>query len=161
MNLESDPFQLGPIIERIMEGTSRRTKMRKLIQKHSTTQRTRFEKWRDFVKGMNSGGKDNHGVIRGRIRGKKGRKTKEKKVLLDGGDIITDSQVQSCNKQVKNLSCQEEARQHMEKGIEVGFLNHNEGEKVLKIFLEWEKRDRQIHRQQNEEEGFGMRSSGQ
>lgn len=80
---DTDPFALGPIIEEIMDCTRKRMKFRKFAQKHALVQRTRFEKWREFVQGMSSGGRTNTVVRRGKFKGKRGRKSKNKATNLD------------------------------------------------------------------------------
>lgn len=157
---DSDPFQLGPVIEKIMGGTTRRTKFRKIIQKHANPQRTRFESWREFLQGLDSGGKARDGVRRGKVKGKRGRKPKNKKSQLDGGDIISDSQFKLCNMQVERASCQDEARDITDCAVGMGFINSQDREQVWKIFSEWELRDRECNRNKCGESGIGDKSSG-
>lgn len=140
---KSDPFSLGPIIETVMGNNQRKTKFRKIIQNHAISQKTRFENWRDFIQGLSSSGKESKGVRRGKIKKKRGRKSKKGVNQIDGGIVISDSQVRSCNMQVEKQSCEVEARKMVEKGVQMGFINPQDNEKVWKIFTEWEKRDQE------------------
>lgn len=158
--MDSDPFQLRPIIDRVMEGEGRIIKTGKLIKKHAEKQQTRFREWRNFVQGMNSSGKELHRVRREKFKAKKGRKPKNKKSPLDGGDVILDSQIKSCNKQVERKSCNEEAREDMRRGIELGLIREQDGQKAWEIFKEWEGRDRMAKAMTKVVEGVGHERSG-
>lgn len=139
---DSDLFNLGPMIDKAMKASKRRLNKKKISIKKKSTQQSRFEEWRNFVQDLKSGGEEIVGVRRGKPKAKRGRKPKNKKSKLDGGDIVSDSQINSCNNMMIRKSCAEEAEISMKRGVELGFINKGEGTEVWKIFMEWEKRDR-------------------
>lgn len=113
-------------------------------KKQAVMQKARFEEWREFAKGLNSGGKTIQRVKRRKFKAKRGRKPKRKESLLDGGDIISDSQIKLCNKQVERRTSREEARNSMLMGVDMGLIDIKKSEKVWNIYQKWEERDRLV-----------------
>ena len=99
------------------------------MKKQILNQTDLHEQLRDFVKDMDSGGNRIQGVTRGKFKAKRGRKPKKKVNHLDGGDLISDSQIMSCNKQIERRTCREEAMNNMLLGVEMGLIDN---QKVIK-----------------------------
>lgn len=49
-------------------------------------------------------GREIKGVKRGKFKAKRGRKPKKKVSQLDGGDMISDSQIGLCNERAERIS---------------------------------------------------------
>lgn len=133
--------------------------MKKIIN-NSELQKSRCVEWRDFIQEVGSGEKEVVGVRRGKPKAKRGRKPNNKKVELDGGDIVSDSQILSCNLLLERKSSAVEAKGSVDKVIELGFINVAQGEKVWKVFKEWEDRDRVAIDKLEEGKGVGKNISG-